>query len=131
MEDEVTAGLIAIAGTIIGGLTTLVTQLLLARKEAKRELEATAFRCLVRLEKIRLASGQKGEKTRQDEIYHLGQDLDSYMAAAATRPRRTRSTHFEIQKKILPIVMHHDLTDVENVLTDLKHLRLFGSEPNR
>lgn len=143
MEDSVTSGLFGIVGILAGSAATFGTQLFIARSLSKRTLDAAAFRCLIRLEKIRFITAapdgdgskrrdeQEREKTLSDELHLLGEDLDSYMAAASSARRRVRNWHFAIQKLILPIVMQHNLSNLDRATESLEHVRCFGDPPEK
>jgi hypothetical protein len=91
-----------------------------ARQEAaERALDVAALRCLARANKIKAAP-----RSAEEEIYHLGGDLDDYVAAiAAVEDRARRARHWRIYEQTGPILMHRQTANLDPVIEALEQIR--------
>jgi hypothetical protein len=113
-----------IVGVIVGGLGTLLVQLLVARGQRKREVGAKALMCLARLEKISRAKQEGEAETEEKEIHLLGEDLDRYVAAtAAVDSRKQRERHWELCQAMIPMIIGSDFSELNNVIQKLTDIR--------
>lgn len=117
---EAWLGLIgAIAGSIVGWGLSETTKFVAERRKAIRDLKTAAFVCLDRLLKIQSANSRSDDKQLNHEIYLLGGDLDRYRDRIAASPKM-RSSHWAIYRLTLPVLLEHDLTALDQVITELE-----------
>ena len=117
---EAWLGLIgAIAGSIVGWGLSEITKCVTERRKATWDLKTAAFACLDRLLKIQSASSRRDDKQLDHEIYLLGGDLDRYRDRIAASPRM-RKSHWSIYRRMMPILLEHDLTALGQVVTELE-----------
>ena len=106
MSNEIVAALIGVVGVVVGGLVTTVGASLAARGRLRRELDAAALLCLARLEKIRQARAHSQAQVEQDERWHLGSDLNRYVASiAAAGPSPDRELHWNTYVSMVPLAL--------------------------
>jgi hypothetical protein len=118
---EAVLGIIGtISGVVIGAVFAWVAKALTDRRDTGRRLKTAAFVCLDRLSKIKNAEDRSDGERRDREIYLLGGDLDCYRDAIALATRRDRKTHWDIYKRIMPILLVHDLSLLNEVIGKLE-----------
>jgi hypothetical protein len=108
--SEVTAGVFALVGVVLGGLITSAWSYLGERRRSRTALYVSAFSCLTRWQKV-----EDARRTKQDslanEVTHLGRDLDAYMVAIPQLfGRRERIRHREIHGSMVALFGERDLT---------------------
>jgi hypothetical protein len=126
----VTAAIIAAAGLlgVIAGIFATARRERLARQgEAKRALNVAALSCLARVSKIDAAvrgTHEGAQEDRNQEINHLGKDLDGYVVAiAGVEDRATRTRHWEIYERMVPILIGHDTENLRSTIEALEQIR--------
>ncbi len=111
--------IVTIGGVVFGAVVAWVTKVLKDRREAGRQLKTAAFVCLDRLNKVKNADDRSDDEQRDREIYLLGGDLDRYRDAIALAAPKDSKTHRGIYKRIMPILLVHDLSLIEEVIAEL------------
>jgi hypothetical protein len=126
----VTAAITAAAGllgVLAGSLATARRERAARREDARRELSVAALRCLARVRKIEAAiddSGEAAEKERENELYLLGGDLDTYVVAiAGVEDRATRTRHWKIYERAAPTLVGRDRGKVRATAEALEQVR--------
>ena len=109
-----------ISGVVIGAVVAWVAKALTDRKDTDRNLKTAAFVCLDRLSKIKNAEDRSDNEQRDREIYLLGGDLDRYRDVVASASRRERGKHWLIYKRIMPILLVHDLSLLNDIIAELE-----------
>lgn len=107
-----------IAGVIVSWSLNLATKIISDRRKAIHDLKASAFVCLDRLLKIQNA---KDRQQMDNEIYLLGGDLDRYRDCIANSPKM-RKDHWTIYRKMMNVLLKHDLSELEEIITDLENI---------
>jgi len=118
---EAWLGLIGvIAGVIVAWGLNQATKTIGDMRKANRELKAAAFVCLDRLLKIQNAETRSDDKQRQHEIWLLGGDLDRYRDCISTAGPRMRKRHWSIYPQMKRILLTHDSSNLNQVITELE-----------
>ena len=102
----------AIAGVLVGYTLTWITE----RRKAKKSVEEAAILCGDRLCSIKDAPN---DRVRNDEIYHLGLELDRYRHAIVAKPE---NRHWAIYNRMKGIILKHDLSDLDQLIIELDAL---------
>ena len=111
---EAWLGLIgAIVGVVVAWVLNEATKALRNRRQADSKLRMAAFVCLDRLLKIQNADG---------EIKYLGTDLDRYRDCIAASSRRKRAPHWATYRRMVPVLLEHDLGQLDSIIADLEKL---------
>lgn len=118
---------LGLIGAVTGGLLvwvlTELTRCVTHRKRAARDLRVACFSCRDRLLKIKNADAHNNTKTRDNEIDLLGMDMDKYRNQIAAYPHiHMREKHMEIYERLIPILLQHDLSSLDDIIEDLKKL---------
>ena len=108
-----------ICGVIAGWALTETTKAISEKRKAVRDLKTAAFVCLDRLLKIKNATSRGDQKQVDGEIYYLGSDLDRYRDRIAASPKM-RKTHWEMYRRIIPILLEHDLSVLDQAIKELE-----------
>jgi hypothetical protein len=109
-----------LAGVLVGSYATTRRDRQARDDAARRELRVAALRCLARARKLEGAEGESLDA----EYRYLGTDLDDYVAAIAGAPdRHERRTHWLIYEQTRPILMRHELDELEAVIGSLEAVR--------
>jgi hypothetical protein len=118
---EAWQGLIgALTGVIVSWFLTVTTQTVMGRREADSKLNKAAFVCFERLLKIQYANNRSDTAQRDSEIYYLGKDMDAYRDCIAASSKRKRSTHWAIYQRMIPILLEHDMRQLNSLVADLE-----------
>jgi hypothetical protein len=110
----------AIAGAIVQWGLSEITKMINNRQKASQDLKTAAFVCLDRLLKIQNAEIHSNNIQKNHEIYLLGGDLDRYRDCIAASPPKMRERHWSIYRQMLPILLQHDLSRLNYVITELE-----------
>ena len=111
----------AIGGAVVGWALAETTKVVTDRRKATRDLTTAAFVCLDRLLKIQSAQSRSDSKQVDHEIYLLGGDLDRYRDRIAASPR-LRATHWSMYRRMMPILLEHDLDALDQVLSEMEEV---------
>ena len=84
---DVTNGVFALLGVLLGSLLASVWAYASERRERRAALYVAAYSCLTRWKKVMSAYKTKPGSVR-DEVIRLGRDLDDYMVAIPRVPGR-------------------------------------------
>ena len=109
----------AIAGAIVGWGLSEIARILSDRRKAIKDLKIAGFACLDRLLKIQHAKSCSDDRLMNHEINLLGQDLDHYRNCIA-RNLKIQKMHWSIYRRIIPILLKHDLSILDQVISDLE-----------
>jgi len=107
---DVTNGVFALFGVLLGGLLTSAWSYINERRKSRTSLFVAAFSCLTRWRKVELARSTK-RASLENEVNHLGRDLDAYMVAIPeVFSRRERNRHASIYAEMVTMFSERDLT---------------------
>jgi hypothetical protein len=107
---DVTNGVFALLGVLLGSVLASIWAYFSERRERRAVLYVAAYSCLTRWNKVMAAYKTKPDSVR-DEVVYLGHDLDNYMVAIPRVPdRREREKHADICAKMVTIFGKQDLT---------------------
>ena len=110
----------AIVGATVAWGLNQITKIIADTRKANRNLNAFAFVCLDRLLKIQNAETRSDNKQRDHEIYLLGSDLDRYRDCISKANSKIRKRHWSIYHQMMRILLEHDLTNLDQVITELE-----------
>jgi hypothetical protein len=120
---EAWLGLIgAITGVVVTWILNETTKALKDRQQNDKVLQMAAFVCLDRLLKIRSASVRSDAPQQDGELKHLGTDLDAYRDRIAASSKPKRASHWEVYKRMMPILLEHDMSQLDSIITELEDL---------
>ena len=106
----------AIAGAFAGWALSETSKTISERRKALKKLESAAFMCLDRLLKIQNANVRGNIKQRDEEIYHLGGDLDRYRDAIAASPKK-RKAHWLLYRETIPFLLEPDVSKLDRLIS--------------
>ena len=120
---EAWLGLIGVlAGVVVTWILNAATEILRDSREADSKLKMAAFVCLDRFLKIQDANSRSDVAQRDGELNYLGADLDSYRDCIAASSRRKRAAHWAIYRRTMPVLLEHDLGQLDSLIADLEDL---------
>lgn len=107
---DVMDGVFALLGVLLGSLLASVWSYINERRGNRASLYVAAYSCLTRWRKVELAHDTKSESV-ENEVTHLGHDLDKYMVTIPrVLSRRERNRHEAIYRRMVTIFSRQDLT---------------------
>jgi hypothetical protein len=106
---DVMNGVFALLGVLLGSLLASVWSYMNERRGNRASLYVAAYSCLTRWRKVELAHDAKSDSI-ENEVTHLGRDLDKYMVAIPrVHGRRERNRHEAIYTRMVNIFSRQDL----------------------
>ena len=112
----------AIAGVVVAWILNQATKALKNRRQNDMMLKMAAFFCLDRLLKIQSAANRSDASQLDDELNYLGTDLDGYRHCIAASSKRKGAPHWAIYRRMMPILLEHDLSQLDSIIADLEEL---------
>jgi len=120
---EAWIGLIgAIAGGTVAWALAQATSAITYKRNAIRNLQGAAFACLDRLLKVQSAQAGSDLEQTDKEIQRLGSDLDRYRDRIAEASGRLGGPHWAMYRKMIPVLLQHDLSTLDEVIAELETL---------
>ena len=107
---------LGIIGVIAGWVLSETTKTIRERRKILKSLESAAFVCLDRLLKIQNAHARGDQKQRDEEIYHLGEDLYRYRDAIAANSKM-RKDHWPLYRRTMPLLLEHDVNGLDELIS--------------
>jgi len=121
ITETIVAGVIvSLFSAITGASTSEIRGLIDYRRTTLRNLAFSKVRTLDRLSKIRTAVEMNIPNTVDDELWHLGGELDRYLSAlSGLRGPRELTFEWQTYEKLQTIIMTHDFTELDSVIDRL------------
>jgi hypothetical protein len=116
----------ALAGAVVGAVVSGIAALVGYWLKSRRDLRAAAQRCYDRLLKVKEATNlpaqERGEAV-ENEIHLLGGHMDLFVASMGSLLRaKTRERYWRVYETMIPILIRHDLTNLEGATNALRPL---------
>jgi hypothetical protein len=109
----------AISGVVAGWVLAQIAKSIDDRARTDRELKASAFVCLDRLLRIQSAAGRHDTKQTEDEIFHLGKDMDRYRESMAAATARSRRVHWPVYRSMMTVLLEHNTDGIDQTIAKL------------
>lgn len=145
--STVVTGLI---GALIGAAIKMLVDYLTYVRTRQRSIRLAALKCLDRLEKLKpihteltqehgadfnymtLLDNDDRKPRINNELWHLGTDLDAFLNAIIDAKRTTRSAHLDLYAQMRPLVSDHKLAALEGtIIPELRQLAQIDTPPSR